>query len=131
MKCVSGLLLVCWMGPLWAEADRFRNDYRPEYTDTIAVSELMSLQNQSDFVLLDVRLKEDFDQNPVLISGAQYRNPELVGQWLSTIDGDQEVVVYCVAGKWVSQKIAYLLHEAGVSVRSLEGGLNAWIAQQN
>ena len=131
MKCVSGLLLVCWMGPLWAETDRFRNDYRPEYTDTIAVSELMSLQNQSDFVLLDVRLKEDFDQNPVLISGAQYRNPELVGQWLSTIDGDQEVVVYCVAGKWVSQKIAYLLHEAGVSVRSLEGGLNAWIAQQN
>lgn len=131
MKCVSGLLLVCWMGPLWAETDRFRNDYRPEYTDTIAVSELMSLQNQSDLVLLDVRLKEDFDQNPVLISGAQYRNPELVGQWLSTIDGDQEVVVYCVAGKWVSQKIAYLLHEAGVSVRSLEGGLNAWIAQQN
>ncbi|MDB9968193.1 hypothetical protein OAE08_00790 [Gammaproteobacteria bacterium] len=29
-------------------------------------------------------------------------------------------------GKWVSQKVAYLLDEAGIAIRSLEGGFNAW-----
>jgi rhodanese-related sulfurtransferase len=39
--------------------------------------------------------------------------------------------VYYVAGKWVSQKGAYLLNERGIEVLSLIGGLNAWKEAQD
>jgi thiosulfate sulfurtransferase len=76
--------------------------------------------------VLDVRLEEDFAKNPNLIPGSTYRNPEDLPNWISQIDKSKEVVVYCVAGKWVSQKAAFLLDEAGITVRRLEGGFNAW-----
>lgn len=81
-------------------------------------------------MVLDVRLQEDFAKNPNLIPGSTYRNPEDLHNWISQIDKSKEVVVYCVAGKWVSQKVAYLLGEAGIKVRSLEGGFDAWNESQ-
>lgn len=37
--------------------------------------------------------------------------------------------MYCVKGKWVSQKAAKYLSEHGFDVRSLDGGIDAWDAQ--
>ena len=75
--------------------------------------------------MLDVRLEEDFAENPNLIPSSTYLNPEDLPNWISQINKSKEVV-YCLAGKWVSQKVAYLLDEAGIAIRSLEGGFNAW-----
>lgn len=86
---------------------------------------MMSQANASP-IMLDVRLKEDFAKDPVLIPGAIYKNPEDLPTWLASLDKDKEVIVYCVAGKWVSQKVAYMLNQSGVKVHSLEGGFNAW-----
>ena len=45
--------------------------------------------------------------------------------WLIGVPRTRPVVVYCVAGRWVSQKAATLLEREGLDVYSLEGGLQA------
>ena len=78
---------------------------------------------------MDVRLREDFDANPTMIAGAIRRDPEGIADWVSALTRDKPVVVYCVKGKWVSQKAATYLSEQGFDVRSLDGGIAAWDAQ--
>ncbi len=108
----------------------FRNDFRPEYSKSLTVEQLAKLQESGEVVILDVRLHEDFEDDPILIPGAEYKNPENIPDWIAQIDKSKEVVVYCVAGKWVSQKVAHILDEAGISVQSLEGGVEGWKANQ-
>ncbi len=105
----------------------FRNDDRPSYSNTISVDALAAYDT-SDVTIIDVRLAEDFAENPELIEGATHRDPEAISEWAGTIPKDKPVVVYCVKGKWVSQKAATYLDEQGFSVYSLDGGINAWKA---
>lgn len=104
----------------------FRNSDRPSFDKLITVSELSDKLAEGSFLLLDVRLKEDFDKDPTLILGATRVDPEQLPEWSASLSVDSEVVVYCVAGKWVSQKVAYLLNEQGIRVSSLAGGIEAW-----
>jgi rhodanese-related sulfurtransferase len=113
------------------EIFEFRNDFRPGYDNTLSIEQLADLQKEGNIIVLDVRLEEDFALDPTLISGAEYKNPEILPTWINQIDKSKEVVVYCVAGRWVSQKVAHLLDEAGINVRSLEGGLEAWKEKQD
>ncbi len=112
------------------ETFEFRDEFRPKYENTLSVEQLADLQKEENIIVLDVRLAEDFALNPTLIAGAEYKNPEILPSWLNQLDRSKEVVVYCVAGRWVSQKVAHLLNEAGFKVSSLEGGLEAWSKQQ-
>jgi len=105
----------------------FRNDDRAVYTKTINVNGLAALK-ASNVTLIDVRLTEDLAKSPDLIAGATHRNPELISDWVSSIPRNKPVVVYCVKGKWVSQKAAAYLNEQGYDVYSLDGGINAWNA---
>jgi rhodanese-related sulfurtransferase len=129
MKPLLVAFLFC-LAPIASSAQesefKFRNDDRPTFAKSVDVAQLKELQASEGALVLDVRLEEDFAKNPNLISSSTYRNPEDLPNWISLIDKSKEVVVYCVAGKWVSQKVAYLLDEAGITVRSLEGGYNAW-----
>jgi rhodanese-related sulfurtransferase len=106
----------------------FRNDDRPEYTRTTTVDALRAL-DPARVTVVDVRLKEDFEASPTMIPGAVRHDPEAIADWASHLPKDKPVVVYCVKGKWVSQKAATYLSERGIDVRSLEGGINAWDAQ--
>lgn len=106
----------------------FRSDDRPEYTRQVSLEEVKDLTDRGG-VILDVRLKEDYDANPVLIPDALYRDPELMSDWASDLEQiDAPVVVYCVRGKWVSQKVASELDERGHDVYVLDGGIEAWQA---
>ena len=109
----------------------FRSDDRPTYDRAISVEELPALQ-ASGAVVLDVRLLEDFEADPVLIPDAMYKDPDSIQSWagqMSPTDGP--VVVYCVAGKWVSQKAATYLSDAGYDVYTLDGGIAAWQSAGN
>lgn len=112
--------------PLQAEEYVFRNDNRPTYDDVVTVKDLGDLQKDDKVIVLDVRLLEDFEADPVLIPGAEYKNPEDIVAWSSALPEDKKVVVYCVKGKWVSQKVASYLDDQGVEVSSLEGGVEGW-----
>lgn len=109
----------------------FRNNDRPPFDKIISVEQLSVLQANDNIVLLDVRLVEDFAADPKLIPGALYKNPEELPNWIKSLDKSKDVVVYCVGGKWVSQKVAHLLEESGIVVQSLDGGLDAWSLKKN
>jgi rhodanese-related sulfurtransferase len=104
----------------------FRNDERPVFDNTVSIAEFQALQAQGATVI-DVRLIEDFDAEPVLIPDAMRRDPEEIQSWAASMSPtEQPVIVYCVAGKWVSQKAANYLKDQGFEVYSLEGGIEAW-----
>lgn len=104
----------------------FRSDDRPTYENTVTVEELVELKKQGA-VVVDVRLIEDFQAEPTLIPDAMYRDPENIEAWSASMSPkDQTVIVYCVKGKWVSQKAANYLQDQGYNVFSLEGGIEAW-----
>ena len=106
----------------------FRDENRPVFNDTVTTDELASLQSQGA-VILDVRLPEDFQDDPVLIPGAQYRNPDEIASWAGQMTPiDSPVIVYCVRGKWVSQKAATYLENQGFDVLTLDGGIEQWKA---
>ncbi len=104
----------------------FRDDNRPAYDDAISVQELKEVVANANVTVLDVRLLEDYRANAVLIPGASYVNPDNIEAWASSIPKDAKVVVYCVKGKWVSQKAANYLSEQGIETYTLDGGIEAW-----
>ena len=104
----------------------FRSDDRPAYDATVTSEELISMQGDGATVL-DVRLIEDFEADPVLIPTSAYRNPDDIAAWAGQMSpADGPVVVYCVKGRWVSQKAANYLSDRGFEVYSLEGGIEGW-----
>jgi len=128
LKSVSLMILALFSGLSFSQDSSFvfKNDDRPTFEQYITVKELSETLGESNLVLLDVRLKEDFDKDPALIPGATYLDPELLPEWSTSLSKDSKVVVYCVAGKWVSQKVAFLLNEQGIAVSTLSGGIKAW-----
>jgi rhodanese-related sulfurtransferase len=104
----------------------FRSGERPTFARTVDVATLARLVDGREVTVLDVRLVEDFDADPVLIPGALRADPEHMDAWLIGVPRTRPVVVYCVAGRWVSQKAATLLEREGLEVYSLEGGLQSW-----
>ncbi|PHR16998.1 MAG: sulfurtransferase [Hoeflea sp.] len=92
----------------------------------ISVSALARLVGTPDCpVLLDVRIDEDFDDDPRFIPGA-FRYPfKDVLDLANELQG-RSVVVYCQKGLKISQGAAALLRASGVQAEVLEGGQFAW-----
>lgn len=101
-----------------------RSPDRPEYTQTLAPEDINSFLDDGG-ILVDARLSEDFEKDPVLIPGAIRVDPENTDYWTSA-KSNVPVAVYCVKGKWVSQKQASYLSSLGIEAYSLEGGLMAF-----
>ena len=92
----------------------------------ISVSALSRLVGTPECpVLLDVRIDEDFNQDPILIPGA-FRHSFLdVASLANKLQG-KSVVVYCQKGLKISQGAAAILRNLGVRAEVLEGGQFAW-----
>lgn len=94
---------------------------------SVGVDELSrSLDGEDAPLLLDVRLAEDVEADPVLIQRASWKDPNALEDWGRTIPSGTKLVVYCVRGAWVSQSVTHRLREMGHSVSQLEGGIEAW-----
>lgn len=76
--------------------------------------------------LLDVRRAGAFEADPLVIEGAQWRDPAKVHEWSGTLRPGEPVVVYCVYGHEVCRATALRLRAAGVDARFLEGGIDGW-----
>ncbi|MDH3440444.1 MAG: rhodanese-like domain-containing protein [Gammaproteobacteria bacterium] len=119
------LLLVALVGACSTGYD-FRGENRPSFENTVSATELSAKQADGATVL-DVRLIEDFNADPVLVPDAMYRDPDDIQKWAAQMSPeDGPVIVYCVRGKWVSQKAANYLKEEGFEVYSLDGGMEGW-----
>jgi len=95
--------------------------------DSISVPDLSEyLLNHRNMTVLDVRRKSDFEQSPQKITGARWRDPEAIEDWIDSVPKDQDVVAYCVKGGSVSQSVAAQLKQQACRVKFLEGGIKAW-----
>ncbi len=73
-------------------------------------------------VLIDLRIDEDFSQDPFLIPLATRQDFRQVASFAAELNG-QRVVVYC---KKISQGVMAMLRSHGVQAESLAGGFIAW-----
>lgn len=96
---------------------------------TIDVKQLKSQIAKGDITLLDVRRKSDYEAAPAKIPGAVWRDPEQVDQWRGELPTSGTTVIYCVRGGSVSQSVSQQLKDAGIAVSYLDGGIKAWIDQ--
>ena len=96
-------------------------------SDFVTHEELSSLMNDDGRpILLDVRRKADFESSPEKIVGAEWHDPELVGEWEDSVPRDRPVVLYCVRGGSVSQSLAEKLSVKYSDIRYLQGGITVW-----
>lgn len=76
-------------------------------------------------VIIDVRIDEDFAEEPFLIPGA-YRVPFDQMHQIATSLVSSRVVIYCQKGLKLSQGAAAILRQLNVRAETLEGGQFAW-----
>ena len=76
-------------------------------------------------LLIDLRIDEDFDDDPRLIPGS-FRHAHTDLDALLPLCGSGSVVVYCQKGRKISQGAVAVLRNAGVKAEVLEGGQFAW-----
>jgi Fe-Mn family superoxide dismutase len=81
-----------------------------------------------DVTLIDCRRQPAFAGATEVIAGAAWRDPETVLEWLPDMPRGKPVVVYCKYGHEVSLFVASTLRARDYDVRSLAGGIAAWIA---
>lgn len=84
------------------------------------------LATRKDLILLDVRRKADYDADQEKLPGAEWRDPDKVDEWSTALPGDKRVVVYCVRGGSVCNKVLDHLQEKNVQASFIEGGFEAW-----
>ncbi|MCK5897390.1 MAG: hypothetical protein KAG20_11320, partial [Cocleimonas sp.] len=116
-------------------ADRFNQARRSrpankEDTGQISIEELKARidAGDNDPLVLDVRHDDDRERYTSRIMTSAWRNSFEVEQWADECPKDKLVVVYCMYGFWISQKVAEELRTYGIDARSLEGGITAWRA---
>jgi sulfur-carrier protein adenylyltransferase/sulfurtransferase len=90
----------------------------------ITVEQLQEmLKRKEDFVLLDVRLPEEYEI--CNLHGRLIPLNELSHR-LGELDKNKPIIVHCKSGGRSYQAMQLLKHEGFVSVRNLEGGITAW-----
>lgn len=76
-------------------------------------------------LVIDLRIEQDFDQDPDLVPGARRHAHDDIAALLPELEG-RRVVVYCQRGRKLSQGAAALLRHHRVQAEVLEGGHFAW-----
>ena len=96
---------------------------------TLAPTELMTLLAGTDRpLLLDVRRRPAFEADPSTLPEAGWRDPQAVEIWAAELPRDRPVIVYCVHGHEVSNRVVDRLRELGFDAALIEGGIEAWKA---
>lgn len=94
--------------------------------NTITTSQLLRLVGLPDCpAIVDVRLDEDFDEDPYFIPSA-FRHPFTEIDTLAARLAGRKVIVVCWKGLKLSEGAAAILRAAGVKAETLEGGTTAW-----
>jgi len=84
--------------------------------------------NPDATLVFDVRREADYAASNETIPGALWKNPDKIDAWIGAVPRTLDVVVYCVRGGAVSNSVVDRLQAAGVKVRFIEGGFEAWKA---
>lgn len=75
--------------------------------------------------IIDVRIEEDFADDPRLIPASVRRDYQKVAEWGPALAG-QRAVIICHRGKKLSQGVVAWLRQMGAKAETLLGGFVAW-----
>lgn len=103
---------------------------KPSPAHTTSESVVKQLGRATAPLIVDVRRHQAFTESDCMLAGALRRDPMQLTQWAPDLPAAQSVVVYCVHGHEVSQNTASALRRLGINASYLEGGIEAWRAQQ-
>ena len=96
---------------------------------TTSVSELIErIGTPAAPRLFDVRRRAVFDEAAHFLPGAKWRDHRATADWATELPAGAELVVYCVHGHNVSRCATAALRQSGLAARTLDGGIEAWIA---
>ncbi len=104
---------------------------QPEFGDlpSIAPEEVRAMMTSGKRVqLIDTRPRHYTTKANEIASGAVWRDPERISEWITTLSKDEPVVTFCVYGFHIGCQSAIALREAGYDARYMRGGHAAWKA---
>jgi Fe-Mn family superoxide dismutase len=78
--------------------------------------------------IVDARPKHYFSRSTDEVSGAVWRDPDRVQEWIGELSKTDPVVVFCVYGFHVGCRTAGALQSAGYDAKYMRGGYSAWKA---
>lgn len=73
--------------------------------------------------LIDIRRSDDFKASDDIVSGAEWKDPAKIDDWISTVPNEGQVIIYCVKGGGVSNSVVDRLQADGINAQFIEGGL--------
>ena len=104
---------------------------QPEFGDIqgIGVEEVEEMIASGKPVqVIDVRPRAAFSRGQDIAEGIEWRDPELIQQWIGELSKADPVVVYCSYGFHVGCKTAIKLRDAGFDARYMNSGHSGWKA---
>ena len=110
-----------------AEFDALCDDAKSRIVEISPDDVYAKLQNKEDFLLVDVRDRDEFDQ--FTIGGAQFMSKGWIEAKIHTIAGSKEtpMVLYCGGGNRSALAADNLQKMGYTAVVSMEGGIKAWV----
>jgi len=104
---------------------------QPEFGDlpSIAPEDVQAMLSAGQPVqLIDTRPRHYTTKTNEIVSGAVWRDPERISEWIDTLSKNEPVVTFCVYGFHIGCQCATALREAGYDARYMRGGHSAWKA---
>jgi len=100
----------------------------PAYQNITPAEVKAKLDRGDTFRLIDVR--EPHEHALARIEGAELLPLSQAQQWIETVPGDQEVVIFCHHGGRSAQVADFLASQRGHrNVSNMVGGINEWSAR--
>jgi Fe-Mn family superoxide dismutase len=78
--------------------------------------------------VIDTRPRHYTTRTHEMMSGAVWRDPERVSEWIGELSREAPVVTFCVYGFHIGCETAATLRKAGFDARYMSGGHYAWKA---
>jgi len=97
--------------------------------NSVNVAELKAMQQSNeDFQLIDVREQYEYDE---VNMGAFHIPMGEIMDRMDEIPRDKKVVIHCRSGARSANVIGFLETQGFDNLYNLEGGILAWVAEQN
>ena len=89
---------------------------------SIKPEEFLNIKDEAA-AILDIRRDDDFNASEEIVSGAIWRDPAKIDEWIASVPKDGQVVIYCVRGGGVSNSVVDRLQADGINAQYIEGGI--------
>ena len=89
---------------------------------SITPEEFMAI-NTGTAVVLDIRRDVDYNDSEEIITGATWKDPAKIDEWIASVPKEDQVIIYCVRGGGVSNSVVDRLQFDGINAQFIEGGI--------